>query len=175
MNHENKTDNMTAIGLIGAGLLTLLGIAVAVSQTAPDVTTVNNTTSTVAAPPPPTISRDFAGSNIFAAMNQLQQDGFSLADKTIVIAPWSAAPNCAAPTDAELETSVTVKSVTAKDGVATVVVQDNRVCPAPVNVNLPNVGVPNPNLPNHLPRISSGGGSGGGGGESRFCRKRWWC
>jgi len=134
--------------------------------------TTNPKQESVAAKPAPAISRSLTGINVFAAMEQLQKDGFSLADDTIVIAPWSAAPNCAAPTDADLET-VTVKSAIASEGVATLTVQDTRVCPAPapVVVPVPNVGVPNPNLPNP-PRVSSGGG---GGGESRFCRKRWWC
>ena len=66
-------------------------------------------------------------------------------------------------------------SATAQGDHVTMVVKDVRVCPAPAPVVVPpvNAGVPNPNLPNRVPRVSSGGG--GGGGESRFCRKRRWC
>ena len=167
-----KTMNETSkIGVIGAGFLTVIGAAIAISQMAPDVTVTNN--STAAAPPAPVMSKDVAGMLVDAAWTQLKGDGFSANSKeTLTIKPYDVAEYC---TGAPELDQVQVVSATAQGDHVTMVVKDVRVCPAPAPVVVPpvNAGVPNPNLPNRVPRVSSGGS--GGGGESRFCRKRWWC
>ena len=167
-----KTMNETSkIGVIGAGFLTVIGVFIAIGQMAPDVTVTNN--STVAAPPAPVMSKDVAGMLVDAAWVQLKGDGFSVNSKeTLTVEPYGPAEYC---TGAPELDQVQVVSATAQGDHVTMVVKDVRVCPAPAPVVVPpvNAGVPNPNLPNRVPRVSSGGG--GGGGESRFCRKRWWC
>ena len=159
-----KTMNETSkIGVIGA--------FIAIGQMAPDVTVTNN--STAAAPPAPVMSKDVAGMLVDAAMVQLEGDGFSVNSKeTLTVEPYGPAAYC---TGAPEPDQVQVVSATTQGDHVTLVVKDVRACPAPAPVVVPpvNVGVPNPNLPNRVPRVSSGGG--GGGGESRFCRKRWWC
>ena len=87
MNETSK------IGVIGAGFLTVIGAAIAISQMAPDVTVTNN--STAAAPPAPVMSKDVAGMLVDAAVVQLEGDGFSINSKeTLTIEPYGPAEYC---------------------------------------------------------------------------------
>lgn len=143
------------IAMMGAGMLTVLGVAIANNQQQPPS-------------PPPTVSAGIAGMKYMDAANQLDREGFRITE--VKFENNRFADNCttAPPMDVAKVTRVETEGYA-----AVVYVTDTRVCapPAPVvmpapNVNVPRVNAPNVNVPSYR---------GGGGGESRFCRRRWWC
>lgn len=157
------------IALIGAGMATLIAVAVA-SHPKP-----GNTVS-VAITPWPSVAAEYSGMKYFDAADKLASKGFNFdPENGNVKVVATQATNCTSADvdDYPRELAVVNQVETRGDEEATMYVTMHcnppAPAPAPVHVDVPNVNAPNVNVPRvHVPRSS-------GGGESRFCRKRWWC
>ena len=186
-----KLGNIEKIGLAGAAMLTVLGVAIAANQ---------NPEITVAAPEAPTTP--VAAQNLAPAaqafINDLAAVKFpyvgtegASTDETWVEAGYSACKLFAQPNANREQAIEFIQGVLDKntrelgvpyfshnDTVAFVDAANSNLCPATVmpavapriDIDVPRVRTPN--LPNP-PRVSSGGG--GDGREGWFCRRKWWC